>query len=250
MAKITDKAKKRQLTVYLPDTRGVTISPFGIGNLKIGLGVHTYSRLPGFPRFPALGLVGEANPNGTCPGATIECLEICYARRPVVENGPVYAMWRKNSETEDVPAELPPDCKVIRLHISGDFTSVHYIESWIDRLTKNPNVKMWAYTRSWRVPELLKALEQLRALPNVQLFASVDSSTPDAEFELIKGWRRSWIDGDPRQNTSPVSFLKNRTTFDGARSLVCPEETGDKTNCEECRYCFDGKRNDVTFLKH
>lgn len=44
------------LTVYLPDTRGVVVSPFGRGNLKIGPGVYTYSRLPGSSLFVALGV--------------------------------------------------------------------------------------------------------------------------------------------------------------------------------------------------
>jgi hypothetical protein len=202
MAKVTDEAKKKQLTVYLPDTRGVTISRFGIGNLKIGLGVFTYSRLPGDPKRYALGLVSDAGEkkgglphdcgddggsalNGTCPGATKECQSICYAARPVTEAGPVAEMWARNSSTEDVPMELPPDAKLVRLHISGDFSSRGYIDGWFALFASRPDVRMWAYTRSWRVASLLPALDRLRALPNVQLFASVDSTTPTSEIESI-----------------------------------------------------------------
>jgi hypothetical protein len=280
MSKITDDAKKRQLTVYLPDTRGVTISRFGVGNLKIGLGVHTYSRLPGKAGARALGIIpfqtakhdhlcdgGEAMPNdlnGTCPGATKECQEICYAARPVSEDGPVFDMWARNSATEDVPMELPPDCTILRLHISGDFSTRGYIDGWYALLAGRPDVKVWAYTRSWRVSHLRPALERLRALPNMQLFASVDSTTPTSEIESIAGsevvnpWRIAWIDGDSRGDryNHKLSILENKTgvplrlTQFGRKSLVCPEETGGKANCVECKYCFDGKRNDVTFLKH
>lgn len=45
----------KPLTVYIPDTRGVVLSRYGLGNLKIGPGVHTYSRLPGSPDDLALG---------------------------------------------------------------------------------------------------------------------------------------------------------------------------------------------------
>jgi hypothetical protein len=279
MAKITDEAKKKQLTVYLPDTRGTRISPFGIGNLKIGLGVYTYSRLPGSPDHTALGLTKvqlrrdeDLKLAGTCPGATKECQSFCYAARPVAEDDAVYNMWRKNSETEDVPMELPPDCKMLRLHISGDFSSRGYIDGWFALLSQRPDVKTWAYTRSWRVPALLPALDRLRALPNVQLFASVDTEHTNAEIESIttkyteagrEPWRIAWIDGDHRgdrynynlsriENEKPGLLGKYplRLTMSGAKSLVCPEETGQKANCVECRYCFDGKRNDVTFLKH
>jgi hypothetical protein len=258
MSKVTDDAKKRQLTVYLPDTRGVTISRFGIGNLKIGLGVFTYSRLPGSPARRALGLIETNNRKGTCPGSTQECESICYASRPVAEQGPVYLMWERNSANDDVPMELPPDCKLLRLHISGDFTSQGYINGWYALLATRPDVTVWAYTRSWRVAELLPALERLRALPNVQLFASVDSTTPTAEIDAITTehakagrapWRLAWIDGDHRGNRTYESGRSRLTVF-SSRSFVCPEETGHKANCVECRYCFDGKKNDVTFLKH
>ena len=91
------------LIVYLPDTRGVEISPFGKGNTKIGQDVYTYSRLAEY----------------TCPGATEECLEICYAKRIV---GPVRDQYALNSQTADVPP-LPRDCRLLRIHISGDFDS-------------------------------------------------------------------------------------------------------------------------------
>lgn len=246
--KITDDAKKKQLTVYLPDTRGVTISRFGVGNLKIGLGVHTYSRLPGLPDRDALGTEYEVEdvPRGTCPGATAECQAICYATRPVMEQGPVYKMWQRNSVYQDPPEDLPPDCRFLRIHVSGDFTTTRYINGWTDLLGRHPEVTCWAYTRSWRVPELLPAREQLRALPNVQLFASMDASTPELP---PTGWRRAWIDGDERADVDRLS-TDNRRTFDGRYSLVCPEETGKKPNCLECRYCLSGHKNDVTFLRH
>lgn len=265
MAQVTAEAKARQLVVYIPDTRGVTVSRFGRGNLKIGLdGVYTYSRLPGHNDRDALGSTDQQhfrdsstqNPLvGTCPGATKECQAICYAARPVSEDGAVYRMWRENSETEDVPTELPHDAKLIRIHVSGDFSSVGYIHGWWNLAAQYPWVKFWAYTRSWRVPDLLPALEDLRALPNVQLFASMDVSTPDLPPE---GWRRAWIDGDPRAGEPvlmeahglTVLSQHNFVTVDGKRSYICPEETKRRTNCEECRYCIDGKRNDVTFLKH
>jgi|SRR6185436_1077923 len=289
----------KPLVLYRPDTRGVTMSPFGLGNLKIGPGVYTYSRLPGRPTKAALGLPSFAGPqptvdtleptkaedipppsveargwNGTCPGSTPECEAICYAERPVAEQGTVAAMWLGNSVTDNVEP-IPEDAKILRLHISGDFNTVRYVENWIERLRERPDVKCWAYTRSWRVPELLPSLEVLRALPNVQLFASMDASCPDMP---PTGWRRSWIhrssesaakSGLPMEErlhpmvkgSDGVDFVlsdRNMVVFESDDPLnteftpafICPEETGDKPNCVECRYCIDGKRNDVVFLEH
>jgi hypothetical protein len=245
----------KPLIVYIPDTRGVQVSRFGKGNLKIGSGVYTYSRLPGSPKRAALGgSRSDYTPSGTCPGSSPECESICYAARPVTENGAVYRMWVGN-QTSDVPP-IPEDAKLMRLHISGDFDTVAYIQNWITRLKERPDVTMWAYTRSWRIPELLPHLEALRRLPNVQILASIDSSIPELP---PAGWRRAWIDGDPRageiidvaaHTQDPEWFNRNQKTIDGTLSYVCPEETKHVPNCEACKYCFKGDRNDVTFLRH
>jgi len=248
MADLTGK-----LVVHIPDTRGVVISRYGRGNLKIGLGVYTFSRLPGLPHADALGLDPRAGTAfGTCPGSSDECRKICYAARPVTENGAVFQMWKGNVAS-DVPP-IPDDAKLLRLHVSGDFDSLDYVQNWIERMTERPDVTMWVYTRSWRVPELLPALEVLRALPNVQMFASMDESIPEMP---PLGWRRAWIDGDVRGGTpqqvaahaeDPVTH--NLATLDGGASYVCPEETKRQPNCEACGYCFKGTKNDVTFLRH
>jgi hypothetical protein len=262
----------KPLMVYIPDTRGVVLSRYGKGNLKIGPGVYTYSRLPGRPGRPALGSGGSqpierdlqnTDPvrgityRGTCPGSTPECESICYASRPVAERGVVAEMWRKNTDTSEVPP-IPADATLLRLHVSGDFDSVDYITNWILRLTERPDVTCWAYTRSWRVETLLPALERLRALPNVQLIASMDVSTP---ILPPAGWRRAWIDGDPRAGTvltidahteaaEGITAWALERTADGVKSLICPEETKAVANCEQCGFCFKGERNDVTFLQH
>lgn len=238
--KITDP-----IVVHLPDTRAVVVSPYGLGNLKIGPTVYTYSRLPGHPSRLALGSGYGAH--GTCPGASPECEAVCYARRPVMERGAVFQMWSNNSLVDSVPP-IPADCRLLRLHVGGDFDTVEYTRNWVARLEERPDVAAWIYTRSWRVPALLPELERLRALPNVQVFASMDGSIPEMP---PAGWRRSWIDGDPRAFKDSIGDRRGwLRTADGTPTLVCPEQTGDKKDCEECGYCFVGKRNDVTFLRH
>lgn len=223
---------REDLTVYLPDTRGVTVSRWGKGNTKLGPDVYTYSRLPG--------RIG-----GTCPGSSMECEYICYAKR-VIQTPPVWEVWTRNSQTEDVPETLPPGAKYIRIHVSGDFSSPNYIQQWIALVRRNPDVWFWAYTRSWRVPHLLPDLEELRALPNMQLFASMDKSI--TEWPPM-GWRRAWIEDDPRSNWREEEG-DNRMAEDAQPAYVCPEETGRQPHCQACTYCIKGRRGDVIFLLH
>jgi hypothetical protein len=206
---------KKGIEVYLPDTRGVSISRYGKGNTKLGPNVFTYSRLPGRDM--------------TCPGATDACEAFCYAKRVA---GPVEQVWAGNGMS-DVPP-IPDECALLRLHVGGDFDDVAYIDQWVSRLRERPDVQAWVYTRSWRVASLLPALERLRALPNVQMFASVDldSELPPA------GWRRAWLNDDERRHDDDVV------------TYVCPEETGDKSSCEACHYCISGQKHDVTFIRH
>jgi len=208
--KITNESRSK-LEVFLPDTRGVTISRWGKGNLKIGPNVVTYSKIA----------------DVTCPGATSWCREHCYAKRI---GEPVASVHLTNTELGCLVPELPIGTRLVRMHVSGDFDTVQYIQRWTQLAAWNLGVTFWAYTRSWRVPELLPDLEKLRAMPNVQLFASMDESTKD---EPPAGWRKAWIEGDPR-----------------AKGLVCPEERGKVENCEECGHCFKPRRPDVIFLRH
>jgi hypothetical protein len=213
------QANKSKLEIRLPDTRGVTLSRWGAGNLKIGLNVITYSKL-------AL---------ATCPGASVWCKGSCYAQR--IAGVVAEFVYKVNTEAGANVPDFPSDTdsKLCRPHVSGDFDSVAYIQRWTEIVKSRPDVQFWAYTRSWRMFTFQPALEQLRALPNMQLFASMDESTP--EMPPI-GWRIAWIEGDPR--------IASRT------SVICPEERKKVANCEKCGYCFRRFNNvrDVVFLKH
>lgn len=261
-------AAKQQLTVHLPDTRGVTISRWGRGNLKLGMdGVYTYSRLPGRPDglYESVAFAAGFEPDtstGTCPGSSEECESICYAKR-VVDTPAVWEVWKRNSETEYLPSyvddPLPPDARIVRIHVSGDFSSVTYIDEWEKLARCRPEVAFFGYTRSWRVPELMRPLERFRALPNVQLFASMDKSIDEMP---PSGWRRAWLEDDlraisgggPGAEQGLEFFLSegvhNFTAEDGRPSYVCPEETGRKPNCQSCNYCIRGTRGDLVFLIH
>jgi hypothetical protein len=259
------------LTYHVIDDRRATRSAYAIGNSKIGLGagVYSYSRLPGRPngRFEVLavdaGLPADAS-TGTCPGSTEECESFCYSKR-IKDNEPVWEWMKENTERGAQVPLVPKDARLVRIHVSGDFDTAEYILSWTARIAQRPDVEFFAYTRSWRVPHLLPHLEGLRSLPNVQLFASVDLSMNELP---PKGWRRAWIETDPRAALTPDEIRLERLgveplgkdreewrrkiakplalTIEGrdqhifvatgdVPAYVCPEETGRKPSCEEER---------------
>lgn len=233
--------RSQELEVMLPDTRGVTISRYGAGNLKLGPNVITYSRLPGKP-LPH---------GGTCPGATQECLSFCYAFA-ISKTVSVWDVYKRNSETSFLPT-LPEGTTLVRWHVSGDFDTEAYIGSWLAMVNAHPEVTFWGYTRAWRVAELLPAINALRARPNVQLFASMDKSddlVPPAD------WRRSWLSNDPRAYDKDFNRVFNRVKHDEDNkqylNIACPEEMKTSDNCESCKYCFTQRAaaGDVTFIIH
>lgn len=185
------------------------------GNHKTGRNVLTYSRAP---------IV-------SCPGASDACKGVCYALKAYRFYTETKIQWDGNAKENGAP-ELPKPKRngertLLRIHVSGDFDTAEYIDSWIATLQERPDVTAWAYTKSWRVPELMPALERLRALPNMQLFASIDESMTET---APADWRIAAMG-------MPVG-------------LACPEQTGKKSNCAECRYCFDGQRGNVNFAIH
>ena len=100
---------------------------------------------------------------------------------------------------------LPRIMPCFRIHVSGDLHSASYIDAWRRICASLPRTRFWTYTRSWKFPELIPALECLLGLDNVQVFGSVDPTTGMPP----KGWRVAFINTDGR-----------------ADGLLCPEQTG------------------------
>lgn len=212
----------------------VPLTSNGRWNKKLGAGVIAFSTLPGLPA-----------EGGTCPGATSWCQDNCYAvgmdsngSRPAI-----HARWSKNTDAVRAGGmpEIPRQAKYFRIHVSGDFYSPVYIEQWIELCQSRPDVKFWAYTRSWRSPRLLPSLARLRALPNVQLFASTDPSVRAAPPE---GWRVASV------TDVQLGLRDDRQYPTQATGLQCPEQVGKAASCADCGYCFKGKKGNVLFLVH
>ena len=178
------------------------------GNAKLGKHVGAVNRLA----------------VGTCPGASDWCKSVCYADRYTHRWPRIAGLYQGDLVLPEVPRPA------VRIHASGDFDTVGYVREITKWVESHPGTRFWAYTRSWRVRRLVPALETLRALPNMQLFASVDASIHDVP---PAGWRVAFIEGDPRY-----------------QGPTCMEQTGTQPDCESCGYCFVGHRNNIGFKEH
>lgn len=176
----------------------------------------------------------------TCPGASKWCMSYCYNADPREDVFPI-DKWAKNwGAFINNPSKLKegiiqrieeaPGKTGVRIHSSGDFFSIDYIAFWTDIVRHLPSTDFWAYTRSWRAGNLLPALQELREVINIELFASWDKSMS----EPPEGWRRSIV----------ISSRAETLT----KGIICPEQTGAVKNCANCRYCMTRGKGDVFFI--
>lgn len=180
----------------------------------------------------------------TCPGKGA-CEKVCYAVRlmamyPSYDRMVQTHLQILENDTDGYFAQVRDDIQtngypVVRIHESGDFFSVAQIAGWTATAAKMPRVKFFAYTRSWNQANLLPSLNALRALPNVQLFASVE-----ANESALTEWR-----------TATIAARHAKTAAKGA--TLCLEAVGIKKSCADCRFCFDAPKNktvNVEFPQH
>lgn len=202
------------------------------GNKKTGLSGKFFSSI----------WVWNLPPVATCPGRSKWCVAYCYNADPREEVYPV-AMWLENLRLiEEHPEETArqivafiqsqPKSTALRIHSSGDFYSNKYIALWADIIAACPDARFWAYTRSWTVPSLRAELEALRALKNLQLFASWDATMPKPP----DGWRLSIISEGAHHSTQ--------------QNLDCPEQYEGGLPCVDCGYCIRKKSGNVIFHSH
>lgn len=210
---------------------------FRPGNEKTGSSIHSFN----LPRVE------------TCPGATELCLKGCYTKKfnrfpqvaPLCRES-YEASAGKNFVERAVQEIEDQKISIMRIHVSGDFYSADYVRKWRRIVSATPSVTYYSYTRSWRCQELIRHLESLRRLPNMQLWWSTDREAgqpPEGRVAYM-----STDDEDrPEFGVNLVFRVNRRTlrkTIRGVR--VCPKEACNKGHpeyprdmtCGTCRICF------------
>lgn len=208
------------------------------GNQKLGPGIFSWS-------LPA----GE-----TCPGQTPACASHCYAKSGHYIHQNVKEVHHRNLDlTKDdkfvgwMGRELRRTMpRVVRIHVSGDFYSPEYTAKWGRIAKAYSETTFFAFTRSWRVPQIRVELNKLAKLPNVRLWFSVDCDTgiPKRMPRRVKlAWMQTAADDLPPRSdlVFRVRSLRKTVTKRIGLTLVCPVENGataHRVTCGTCRICW------------
>ena len=194
--------------------------------------------------------------SAACAGPDGKCYVLkIYKRRPTVlkshQNTYVGILEAlENGDEFELPTKVK-DGDVFRLHVAGDFFDSAYVYAWMRLMTNNPHIQFFAYTRSWRMPEMVASLNALAALPNMELLLSVDRDTGYPNADDWYGFRTAFMmvtddDADLVRPDTHVVFRDNRFAIlkQVNGNLVCPTENGiTKTTCEKCKWCFKANPN-------
>jgi hypothetical protein len=207
------------------------------GNAKLGEGIYAFS-------LPAV---------TTCPGSSGPCRRECYALRghfPLLARAFRYylAATRALGFAARMVAEVHRRfVACVRIHVSGDFFSAAYVRAWLTIVRACPTVRFYAYTRSWRVPELAGPLAELSRCRNVRLWYSCDRDT-GIPARVPRRVRLAWMQtsADDLPPRADLVFRVVRLSRTVAKrmglTLVCPVEnvaTGHRTDCGRCRLCIN-----------
>lgn len=127
-----------------------------------------------------------------------------------------------------------------RIHVSGDFFNVQYLDVWNRIARKNPSVKFFAFTKQFGV--LRGYLTKHKLASNLSIILS--AWLPNTECwlppdDLRKKFPVAWI-VDREQKLFPI-IERYSKSIDGCQG-----------NCETCGLCFNRKRKDgdIVFVKH
>jgi len=185
------------------------------GNDKLGRSVRTWS-------MPAV--------SGCGPAPSEYCVQRCYAIAFRRYPGVMRAHGRNLLLAQDARAleealrtdlGCLPAGSVVRIHVAGDFFSKEYARAWRRVAREFDSLTIYAYTRAWTDRAIRRELDRMRALPNVRLWASSDST----------------------MSVPPGDWLEARVfpaiaEAEDAGFVVCPEQLGRRASCEECQLCW------------
>lgn len=241
--KIPDNRVLKWREEFLNNLIGITpiqsINLFGLekGNTKLGYKGKYYNSM----------FVWNMPPIVTCPGASPWCKKSCYNADDRKDKFPIekwqinwwHTLNNKNKLKKKINEQLSKAIKpcAVRLHSSGDFYSIEYIEFWQEIIKENRDISFWAYTRSWIVAELFPSLLKLKSLENIQLFASWDITM---EMKPPKDWRLSIV----------IDNLKELENINTRKNYVCPEQLNKVDNCASCMFCTSNSTKNIVFTLH
>jgi hypothetical protein len=224
----------------------------GPHNSRLGPAIHSFN-LPAEPTI--------------CVGASPLCEFVCYAhafhfRLQQARHQRNFERSQQDSFPDAIRGEIRRALiRIVRIHCAGDFYDVAYVRKWARIARACPETGFFAYSRSWRIAEILATLIAFSRLPNVHLWLSEDRDT--GRPPVLPGVRRAYllcqdeseaavpVDADlvfrvplPRRPGARNTYTRPAKRLNGV--LVCPKEQAIERRvaltCSSCRICFTERR--------
>ncbi len=171
-----------------------------------------------------------------------DCAKNCYANKAYRLYPTVKAAWDRNLEIskdsklfiELISQQIETSKKAyVRVHQSGDFYSVEYINAWYEIAKKHSGVMFWTYTKVFNYsPEFNEALKRLNELDNFNIVESLP-------LDKINFGDDNYIQELKQEISDTLQ----------ADAFICPCGRDDSikcgVNCHACAHC-----KYVLFKKH
>jgi hypothetical protein len=153
----------------------------------------------------------------------------------VQDNGDEFVSALVRMISDDVNDRGEP---IFRVHDSGDLFNHAYVSAWGRIADALPDVQFWIPTRSHTLPMLLDSIRKLAARPNVVVRPS--ALTFDELPPIVDGLAAG---------TTVIRSLPVLDSLPGVRLCPKTDPRDGRSNCEDCRSCFDGSEP-VAYLEH
>ena len=207
------------------------------GNTKLGKKIWDFS-LP---------------PVASCPDST-ECAITCYAVKSYELYKDAKLSWNNNFKLviNDLDAfktlvinQLSKGkIKSLRIHASGDFYTIDYLNAWLEIIKQFPEIDFFAYTKAFQGSDLVKPSN----LNIIDSFVEVDGVKylNYAEYEVIQKIRtatKSIICPVTKGGYLKKLHRKNKDSVQYQKGLKLSKMT-----CSECKFCIT--KTNVLFIQH
>lgn len=211
------------------------------GNKKIGKGVFHFSTLAGDLEYNVTIANGQKmTMRGTCAGTCENgyCVRGHYKVRQSVKNSlankTLLAREHLDFLEKAINAQIKADnIKTIRIHATGDFFSVEYLEMWKRVITSNPNTIFWTYTKETNAEKAFDNLPNANIVKsNVPMLDNVNSTTNGYNFGHI----------------DYIIALYNALKGLGKSVYICRCGIDENQHCTNCTAC--AKCDNVLFCEH
>ena len=143
------------------------------GNSKLGKGVYTWSMLPGNKVYNLVINGKEYSVKGTCPCNCPGCYAQTgfYKMSNVIEANAIKTIcarinieWTRRAIIAQIRAE---NIKLVRIHASGDFFNIDYIEMWKDIAAECADCTFWTYTKNSAAENAFTDLKNINVVKSV-----------------------------------------------------------------------------------